>query len=53
MKILFGFFLLFIACLFWGITVEDSIIPNIILKGLGFLCIMGFVKTIPKDNNLY
>lgn len=53
MRIIVGFFLLLLGGLLVGTTVDDAIIMNCILKGFGVLCLIGFSKTIPKNNKLY
>lgn len=54
MKTLLGFFFLLLSGFFMGgLTIQNSIIGNSILKIIGVVCIVGFYKTLPKNNNLY
>ncbi len=54
MKTLLGFILLLLSGFFMGgLTIQDSIIGNSILRIIGVICITGFYKTLPKNNNLY
>jgi hypothetical protein len=51
MRLICGFFLLLIGGLLIAITVDNSIIINCILKVLGALCFVGFIKISQKDKN--
>lgn len=54
MKAIFSFFLLLLTGFFiGGITIHDSIIGNSVLKIIDAICLFGFWKTFPKNNNLY
>jgi hypothetical protein len=51
MRGILSFILLLVGCLFIGITVEDSLVGNSIVKTIGALCIVGFLKIIPRKNH--
>ncbi|PAE21562.1 hypothetical protein CHH80_06605 [Bacillus sp. 7504-2] len=51
-RTLFYLLLLLFGSLLLGITIDDSIIGNILLKVLGALCFVPFLKTWPKENRL-
>ena len=54
MRAILSFILLLVGCLLIGVTVEDSLVGNSIVKTIGALCIIGFTKIFPyKKNNLY
>lgn len=53
MRVLFSLFLLLLGSLFLGITVDNSIVGNSIVKIFGASCLVGFWKTYPKSNDLY
>lgn len=53
MKALISFTLLLLGSLFIGMTVQDSIIGNSIVKILAALCYIGFWRMIPKNKKLY
>ncbi|GAM16664.1 hypothetical protein [Mesobacillus selenatarsenatis] len=54
MRAIFSFILLLAGALLIGITVENSIVENTVVKAIGALCIIGFVRTFPKrEDKLY
>ena len=54
MRAVLSFILLLAGSLFIGVTVENSIVGNSIVKIIGALCLIGFVRMFPKSNhNLY
>lgn len=36
-----------------GITIQDSIFGNNILKIIGVICLFGFFKILPQNKNLF
>lgn len=50
MKAMVSIILLLVGGFLIGVTVEDSIIGNGIVKGLGAIFLIGFMKMIPKNN---
>jgi hypothetical protein len=54
MRAVLSFILLLVGALFIGITVDNSIVGNTVVKAIGALCIIGFVRTFPKrEEKLY
>ena len=51
MRVLVSFILLVIGSLLIGVTVEDELIGNSIVKGIGALCIIGFLKIVPRKKD--
>lgn len=50
MRAVLSFILLLVGGLLIGVTVEDSIIGSSIVKGLGTIFFIGFLKMVPKNN---
>lgn len=54
MRAVLSFVLLLAGGLCIGMTVENSIVGNSIVKAIGALCMIGFWRLFPKRNdNLY
>ncbi|MBT2680444.1 hypothetical protein J7E38_15645 [Bacillus sp. ISL-35] len=51
MRALVSFILLIIGGLLIGVTVENSLIGNSIVKGIGALCVIGFLKIVPRNKD--
>lgn len=51
MRVLVSLILLLLGGLLIGITVEDSLVGNSIVKGIGAVCMIGFLKMVPRKKD--
>ncbi|WP_176167204.1 hypothetical protein [Mesobacillus jeotgali] len=51
MRALVSFILLIIGSLLIGITIDDSLIGNSVIKAIAALCMIGFFKMVPRKKD--